>query len=365
MTLTSKQQKALAKMPAGKRAEASRAFAQQNQTGKQSPAKKKAAPKRQPGPRPRGGGGEVFHPSHPGLIPSLVSEGNAFPISGVVRNTSTTSTSAKRIIIGTNTGRAGTVWVEVLAQASPATAVYTIPTLSAADTAGGPTSGRAMKFSLALVNVTSALKRSGRVFTLNANQRFSLPATPSSMNQLQWNDFASSVESHPHTVARSAHDFVHPQSMVAHPVDQSTYVDYGEWHGTYTFDEFMSHISIWPGHTPEDRPMSTIVMVIEPVSDENTYQITGGASFYTRWPLNTVMGQSMKNVPHAPASYVNKIRDHAESTSSMLRSVGEVVAAGTSAAAGAVAGVRALGTAARALPALEAGMAYAPLALMA
>lgn len=363
MSLSSKQKKAVAKLPAGKRADAARVFEQQNQAGRRAgPRKEQRRPKQTAG-RPKGTG-DIFHPAHPGLIPSLVCEGSAFPIQDIARAVTNATSVGKRIIIGTNTGRAGSIWVEVLAQPTPTSGVRTVPLLGDSDTAGGPTSGRAMKFSMTLVNTTNAFHREGRVYTLNANQRFALPAAPSTMTQAQWNEFADAVTAHPKVVAHSAEDFAKPKSLVAHPVDQASYTDYGEWHGTYTLDEFMSHCAIWPGQTPADRPMSTIVVVLDPTANTNNYVVTGEASFYTRWPLSTVMGRSMRKVPTAPADHINRIRDHAENTSSMLRSVGEAVSAGYALASGASAGIRALGSVARGLPALEAA-GLAPLALMA
>merc|ERR1711964_258984 len=64
--------------------------------------------------------------------------------------------------------------------------------------------------------------------------------------------------------------------------------------------------------------MSVIAYVFDQVADPQDYSVTVRASFYTRWPLTTVPGQSMKPIPTASPKIVNHVRDQAESYANEL-----------------------------------------------
>jgi len=134
--------------------------------------KKKAKPKsdaKTEGKEPKNKGVDkmVHHmsPYFNTLIPTVLNQGRAFPYTGVVRLDFTHALNETYILAATNTGTSGTVFsVGYLSPAGiVAYAVYTIPTIALADNAGGPTSGRSMKFSLGLVNTTPLLSRGGRI----------------------------------------------------------------------------------------------------------------------------------------------------------------------------------------------------------
>jgi len=64
--------------------------------------------------------------------------------------------------------------------------------------------------------------------------------------------------------------------------------------------------------------MSVIAFIFDPATDPQDYSVTVRASYYTRWPLTSVPGQSMRNIPTADAKIINLVRDHAESTANDL-----------------------------------------------
>jgi len=107
-------------------------------------------------------------------------------------------------------------------------------------------------------------------------------------------------------------------------VDSVTYEDYEEWVGTETKDEFWEHIAVWPGSTRRDRPMNTAWIVISPPAFQQTYTISMKASFYTRWGLSTVPGQSQFDVPVAPASVLNRIQTYATNMADTVHTLAEI-----------------------------------------
>lgn len=289
------------------------------------PSKPASAPP--PGPRSRGsrrlrskrspGPDLSLSPLHPGLIPSLVHSGQAFPISGLSEHEITVGTTARWGAIFTNCGNAGTIgvafsWTKA-GGATPATVhkIFTLPLLAQSDDAGGPTSARAMKCGIDLVTNTQLLSRGGAVYVLNSSQRFLLGAQPSLMTATQWNDFYDSVVAHPHRQKYDVSDFASPRHFYSHVVDDPRYNDYDEFRGTLTFDQFLAHLSIYPGGTVSDRPMSSIVVLFDTAASNQILGFTSRASFYTRWPLNSVPGQSQVDVPTAPASVLNGLHQAA------------------------------------------------------
>lgn len=256
---------------------------------------------------------------HPSLIPSLVHQGEAFPIQGMAEYELTIGNTNRAAAIFTNFGTSGTIGVAFswpkAGGAAVATPLYTftIPTIALADDAGGPTSLRAMKCGVDVVTNTPLLSRGGPVIYLNTDQRFTVDAQPSLMTATQWNNFYSAISAHPRRHKLDVNDFSQPRHVYAHVVDDPTYNDFGENKGAQTFDQFFQHVSIYPGGTPTDRPMSTIIYLFDTVGSSNNQLIhfSAKASFYSRWPLTSVPGQAQKEIPVAPQAQINSMHREA------------------------------------------------------
>lgn len=258
-----------------------------------------------------GKGVHALSPHSSTLIPTLTLCGAAFPYTGTVRADLTLNTGDTVIIGSTNTGQSGTVFtVGYLAAGSlttPSYAVYTISAIAASDTAGGPTSGRAMKCSLGVVCTTPQLSRGGRVTTLNSQSRVRLDTPPSGASRAQFLALIDSIRIVPTSKALDATDFAPERQMSNNIVDRTTYEDFEEWAGTESVDEFWEHIAVWPGASRRDRPMSTAWCILSPPTGQQTYTVSASASYYTRWPLSTVPGQSMRPIPIGSANTLNNI----------------------------------------------------------
>jgi hypothetical protein len=99
-----------------------------------------------------------------------------------------------------------------------------------------------------------------------------------------------------------------PTDFISHVVDPVDYDSFGEWHGTYTADEFGEHWAIWPGAVPALRPMSTLFIIFDEPAADQAYTFSVRASFYNRWPLDTVGGQVMHPVPLTAPQALAKIQ---------------------------------------------------------
>jgi len=286
----------------------------------------KASPKkrsqfvRKTGP-PAHGTVSSLDPLNPSRIPTTTIDGKAFGGGGVVKTSFTASLGAtlpiRHLVFFTNTGRGGTIGFRVQFDTATALApfMYTVPTYADADTSGGPTSGRAEKLSVTLLNSTQKLSAGGVVHVLNSTQRVAFPAAPSAMSAADWGTFADTIAAHPSTRLHGGDNFAIPRVMLAHPTNSVEYERFGEWAGTQTVDEFAVHCAIWPAALPGSRSMSCCICLIEEPPVAQNYTIVARSTWYTRWPLNSIVGQSMRDMPIASLGLLNSVKKSAEANS--------------------------------------------------
>jgi len=281
--------------------------------GKPAANKQQASTKKgsQRGPRM----GNAMHAHSKMLIPTAIRTGDAFALSGIIRPAALDVAIGDRKIIGvTNYGSAGSVMhITSVNGINVLRYIYTIPLLAAADDAGGPTSARSMKAGLHLVNTSPVLNRCGRVYHLNGTARVLLPQVPSAMSATQWGAFADTLIAMPGCTAYEGDAFGGSgKQFQCNVVDTLDYENFQVFDGTSTGDEFFSHIAVWPSSLPQPRPMSTCWVVIESPALAQTYNPTASASFYTRWPLTSVPGQSMRAIPTADNQVINAMHQVSE-----------------------------------------------------
>jgi hypothetical protein len=112
--------------------------------------------------------------------------------------------------------------------------------------------------------------------------------------------------------------------LIGYPIDTIAYSSFNAFHGTLDWTEFRHFIfGASPSNAVFPRSMSVVAYIFDPVKEPQDYSVTIRASFYTRWPLTSVPGQSMRNMPTADASLINRARDHAEATANDLAHVVE------------------------------------------
>lgn len=260
-------------------------------------------------------------------IPTLLRSGQAFAYTGATRFQLPQAVGETILLIATNPGTSGsvvTVVRQVGAAVPSAIAPATISTLSSPDSAFGPTSSRAMKCGLSVTCDTPALTRGGRITFMNGQSRIRMDTAPSAFSLSTFQYLVSTIQSFPTAQSFDATHFGETREFTCNVVDQVRYADFHEFAGALTYDEFMAHVAIWPGASAKDRPMSTIWMVLAPPADPQSYTISATAAYYTRWPLSTVQGQTMKEVPVAPASVINHIHNIGDHMAGVVHTLSDV-----------------------------------------
>lgn len=258
----------------------------------------------------------VFSPSSPHLVPTLTASGEAFPVTGMYRRTIDHTVGYRRVVFFSNNGKAANVMLSgsmtVAGDALPGWSTFAAPTVALDDTHGGPTAGRAMKMGFSIVNSTAAMTAGGRVFVLNCEQRLLMENAPTNLTRAAYNSLLNAVVNHPSCKEYSGGDFKKAHSWYSHVVDNVHYEKFATWEGTQDANDYASYFATWDGAEPNhDRSMSTLCLVFEDAVAPQSYTITGRASWYTRWPLTTVLGQSHTDIPTAPADAMNRHFRHA------------------------------------------------------
>lgn len=188
-----------------------------------------------------------------------------------------------------------------------------MPLLFASGTAGGPTSVKASKAGVEIENTSALLAVAGRVYVCNLHQRLSLGAVaPSAMTAAQWLGVADVIKSFPETEIFTGSHFLERKKFQCKVVDEPDYANFDAHRGPITADEFFSHIGVWTGSTERTRPMTTICICFDTVGASptagNDYTVSCRAQHLTRWPMNTVPGQHMRESQAADASEVRASR---------------------------------------------------------
>lgn len=309
-----------------KAARVPRAAVGQRAVGPTPPSRKAGA--RNPRPRarksrPKQGIPNFLDPMCPIPAPTLISDGRALAHTGLVSIDFVVGTTNRTLFMATNPGNSGSVGIIMTIDPSGARVVadpihiLTIPTLSSSDSAGGPSAARAMKLGVTVINCSNALKRGGRVSYINSSQR--LPARTAT----SYSPVIDGIKNSPYRRRITGDMLTAPLQLLAFPVDSVSYHSFGPFHGTLDADEFLDHVLGAGIDSPAQRPMSVVAYVFEPVSDPQDYSVTVRGSYYTRWPLTSVPGQSMHPIRTAGAGTINAVHDHVESTANDLVHVAE------------------------------------------
>jgi len=269
--------------------------------------------------------GDIFDPTNGLLVPTIASEGLAFPVMDKAIGNITVDTGATCILILNNPGNCGTIMTQIDVDSSNivSRSAYTCPHFS-----GTPaTYCRAMKAAVSMVNTTKLLDQGGRVYMLHLNQRLTLPAEFTAMTGEEWKSTASEIKSNPDARPFSGAEFVHEKRFVSHPSNQTNYLKYREWGSVLTAS---AHSQFWTTATtaPEkDRSMSTIIIVITDPPANQTYAIAAYGAWYARYPLTSLVSRAQVHVPTASPALVNAQRDKAELYKDVARGLGKALRA--------------------------------------
>lgn len=288
-------------------------------------------------PRGRGGAGQdraskdsPYHmsPHYPTNIPVALRCGQAFPYTGVIKLEITQAIGETILIAATNPGSAGTVALigRQSGIAIPTYSVATIPTLSFDDETGGPTSTRAMKFGVSLTCNTPLLNRGSRIYHLNGQSRVRIDHSPQNPTLAVFQSVVQVITGMPSTVPYDNTHFAETREFTSNVVDNVSFIDFERFEGTLGIDEIASHMFVWPGLGGglRDRPMSTIWLIFTPPAVAQNYSVGMHASYYSRWGLSTIQGQSQTDIPVAPLAVINSMLEHNDRMSTIAHTLLEV-----------------------------------------
>jgi hypothetical protein len=141
---------------------------------------------------------------------------------------------------------------------------------------------------------------------------------------MYFGDMVNSIKDSPYRVRITGDVLGTPTRLVGFKTDNTNYLKFHTWEGTLNDSEFgetFAGRSATFSSNPRERSMSIIAFVFDPTPDTQDYTVTVRASYYTRWPLTTVPGQSMKSMPTADQKEVNRHHDEAEESKSHLKSI--------------------------------------------
>lgn len=276
--------------------------------------KKPAAKKNTLRNRPRLDMGNVMDPLYPRPVPTLMVQGHALPVTGVTTKGATlnTLTFVRAVLAVTNTGNSGVI-MSLLANNNGTISreKFTVPLMASDHSGGGPTTGRAMKWSLDIMNSSPAINRGGRVWVLQTDQRLTLATNPDALDAASLNLLCEQIVTHPHTVEQNGNNFTSkkPYRLLGGVNDQPTYERFSDWQLAVdvTVDVFWASLGVWPNLAVQPRPMSSVFLVFDPVAFNQEYTFLARGTWYARYPLTTLPGQMHTPVPTAKPETVNKV----------------------------------------------------------
>lgn len=265
-------------------------------------------------------GPSSFDPVNTSIPPMLIPFGRYFPLQGLNRvDLSATGLTTNMIFLSCIPGTA-TIGIRVSFQGTTLPAVppsitgINMPLLFASAEAGGPSSVKASKAGLEIENTTALLSVAGRVYVTNLHQRLNLGVvSPGGMTAAAWLGVADTIKAFPETEVFTGSHFLERKKFQCRVVDEPDYANFDAHRGPVSTDTWFQHVAIYGATAVErSRPMSTIVVIFDTVGSDplagNDYTVTCRAQHLTRWPLNTVPGQHMRESQAAPAAEVNSSR---------------------------------------------------------
>jgi hypothetical protein len=283
----------------------------------------------------------------------MVSDGHAHVTTGMDRRNFTLGPNEKAMMFVTNPGSSGMCGAMV--QWSSAGVIwenFVMPTLAGSANGpgvGGPTAGRAMKASLSILNSTASRKIGGTVLTLNATQRIVWPTNATTnLSVEQANDLYTQIENQAQTRLQTGEFYKTAKCMRCHPNCDVDYTGFRPFQPSATgssldphsttnagapqaaltdIDRFLECISTctpynsangdtvvaYPNwHELQKRPMSTICVLFASPPESQTYTFSVRGTYYTKWPMEHVLGQHHPPIPSASPGVVSRLKDVGE-----------------------------------------------------
>lgn len=332
MALTVKQQAVVRDAPKADRKRIKDEFEKQNATNRRA-RKPESAAARKPKPvgivREKGNEMTVLSTDVPRPVPSITHEGRAYPLSAMTKYAFTTDAVNRTLIFAFCPGDRN---VQVLRYVfnTGASVVSpdkdSAPLLAHAMDAGGPLTGRPMKFGVELTNFSKRIDQGGAVYVLPMENRLEVPVDPLTMTETQWQEEYNKLVSHPRVQTYNGMHFAKGHRWHGHVVDDVAYHQYLKWSATPDFNGAKLVPFAWLGADLAPKAFSMFAFMFPPAgaANENSYALTIKTAHYFRYALDTVPGSSMREVPTAPPAVVNHHHALAERHGSVPNHVSHV-----------------------------------------
>lgn len=331
MAYTARQKAAMDKAPKGARAAMAARFKADNDRKPKGKAKAHArASCNRAKAKPAGGptakashavSKALFDPTSSAIPPSMYPSIGVFPVNGSVRDDVNATANLRYLLCVTAIpGRSTCGFLFRVAKSgttvATSTKFYNLPTLNNAYSAGGPTSSRFTKVGFRVENLTPAMYQGGRVYVTHLTQRVALPKSASTMTADDWAETIDGFRTMPanRTKVFTWNDFGASGKYIRKPfvctvTDEPKYNEFNTHLGPETtLDGFWENVGVWNSPSPSTEaphPMSILFMhwdtIDTPTATSILQDITVqvDAQVLTRWPANTVLGQSHRDLPAA------------------------------------------------------------------
>lgn len=261
------------------------------------PAKQQPKPKKDSKPaKPKG---DVFDAFNPSIPKSLLPVGKGLPVHGIIRNQLNLSVGDRTLYFICNVGGTGTTAFKVSFTAASVLSreAMTIPTLSSSALAGGATSLKALAATIHVVNTTQLYNVSGQLYALEMSQRLNFAAAPLSMTAANWGSVYDVVVAHPDCRMYSASQAINGLKFSCGVNDNTQFDTFYPNRGPLASDDWFEHVAQWSAADAMPRPMTTYVIAMSSPAVAQSYTVTAASQVMSRWPVDTITGQLMKDVP--------------------------------------------------------------------
>ncbi len=231
----------------------------------------------------------------------------AAPLNGLSDETATSHTSDQKIVLFNPMG-GYYIGGEYSRNAGVPTTLQTFTSNGMGLASGGPSASSPAKmmwtrFSVRMRNVTKVGDQSGTVRVLRVASGFPWADPPT---LAQFDALATYVKSHRRHLTLPAAGLSASKQWNCIPTDQS------QAHQFFTPGTTMTHL-----HDTLDNPgFTTLVILLEPVGNANTFDLTIATSAYARYEIAGPLANTMRAPRTVPAAIVNRMRDHEEAKGS-------------------------------------------------
>jgi hypothetical protein len=234
--------------------------------------------------------------------------GHAFHSVGLSRASLTingTGVGRKTLVLVSNIGYQGCIGsINYHDGTSMVNTAMNVSQYATGNSATTPTSGRAMKSSIGVINTSPSLNSGGRVFVLQTSARMFLPQAMPALSAAEFDALFETIIDHPSTKSLSGSELLSGRHWINLPADPTDYRDFRPWIPADQ-NTFLNSLTVYGAGTYPPHPMTMTWIAFDVPPLANTYELTARAHWYTRWPHSAVPSLHQKSIPTDSSGMVN------------------------------------------------------------